>query len=57
MSSIFQKPSRRDSKKVALDWFKTVMAPRRQRGPNLGLVMGPDFSAMTGNLARNLREV
>ena len=27
-----------------------------QSGPNLGLVMGPDFATMTGNLARNLRE-
>jgi hypothetical protein len=27
-----------------------------QSGPNLGLVMGPDFASMTGNLARNLRE-
>jgi hypothetical protein len=28
----------------------------RLGGLNLGLVMGPDFPAMTGNLARNLRE-
>jgi hypothetical protein len=38
------------------DWFKTVMAAQGQSGPNLGLVMGPDFQAMTSNLARNLRE-
>ena len=25
-------------------------------GPNLGVVMGPQFQAMTGNLARNLGE-
>ena len=25
-------------------------------GLNLGVVMGPDFPALTGNLARNLRE-
>ena len=23
---------------------------------NLGVVMGPDFAVMTGNLARNIRE-
>jgi hypothetical protein len=31
------------------DWFKTVMAAQGQSGPNLGLVMGPDFPAMTSN--------
>jgi hypothetical protein len=46
----------RDDTQVALDWFKTVMGTQQQSGPNLGLVMGPDFSVMTGNLARNLRE-
>jgi hypothetical protein len=46
----------RDDTDVALDWFKTVMAAQGQSGPNLGLVMGPEFSAMTSNLARNLRE-
>ena len=46
----------RDDTEVALDWFKTVMDAPRQGRPNLGLVMGPDFPAMTGNLARNLRE-
>ena len=46
----------RDDTQVALDWFKTVMGAPPQSGPNLGLVMGPDFSVMTGNLARNLRE-
>jgi len=46
----------RDDTEVALDWFKTVMGAQRQGGPNLGLVMGPDFPVMTGNLARNLRE-
>ncbi len=46
----------RDDTQVALDWFKTVMGAQPQSGPNLGLVMGPDFSVMTGNLARNLRE-
>ena len=46
----------RDDTKVALDWFNTVIGTQPQSGPNLGVVMGPDFSAMTGNLARNLRE-
>ncbi|MGH9325292.1 MAG: class I SAM-dependent methyltransferase [Terriglobia bacterium] len=46
----------RDDTQAALDWFKAVMSAPRQSGPNLGLVMGPDFPAMTGNLARNLRE-
>jgi SAM-dependent methyltransferase len=46
----------RDDTQVALDWFKTVMGAQPQGGPNLGLVMGPDFPSMTGNLARNLRE-
>ena len=32
------------------------MGAQPQSGLNLGLVMGPDFSVMTGNLARNLRE-
>jgi len=45
-----------DDTKVALDWFKTVVGTQPQSGPNLALVMGADFAAMTGNLARNLRE-
>lgn len=46
----------RDDTEVVLEWFKTVMVAQGQSGLNLGLVMGPDFPAMTGNLARNLRE-
>jgi hypothetical protein len=46
----------RDDTQVARDWFKTIMGAQPHSGPNLGVVMGPDFSAMTGNLARNLRE-
>ena len=46
----------RDDTQVALDWFKTIIGAQPSSEPNLGLVMGPDFSAMTGNLARNLRE-
>jgi len=43
----------RDDTQVALDWFKTIIGAQPQSGPNPGLVMGPDFSLMTGNLARN----
>ena len=46
----------RDDTEVAREWFKTIMGAQRQGGSNLGLVMGPDFPVMTGNLARNLRE-
>jgi SAM-dependent methyltransferase len=46
----------RDDTEVALDWFKAVMGTQLQSGPNLGLVMGPHFPAMTSNLARNLRD-
>jgi hypothetical protein len=45
----------RDDTQVALDWFKTIIGAQSHSGPNLGVVMGPDFSVMTGNLARNLR--
>ncbi len=46
----------RDDTQTALDWFKTAMAGSPPSGPNLGVVMGPDFLAKTGNLARNIRE-
>lgn len=39
-----------------LDWFRSVMAAPPPSGPNLGLVMGPDFAAVTANLSRNIRE-
>ena len=32
------------------------MAGPPPSGLNLGVVMGPDFAARTGNLARNIRE-
>ena len=32
------------------------MGTQPQSGPNLGLVLGPDFATMTGNRARNFRE-
>jgi ubiquinone/menaquinone biosynthesis C-methylase UbiE len=46
----------RDDTEICLDWFKALMASSAPSEPNLGLVMGPDFREMTGNLARNLRE-
>jgi ubiquinone/menaquinone biosynthesis C-methylase UbiE len=46
----------RDDTQTALDWFKAAMANQPQSGLNLGVVMGPDFLSMTGNLARNIRE-
>jgi hypothetical protein len=46
----------RDDTQTALDWFKAAMAGSPPNGLNLGVVMGADFPALTGNLARNLRE-
>ena len=46
----------RDDTQTALDWFKAAMAGPPPSGPNLGVVMGPDFPVMAGNLARNIRE-
>jgi SAM-dependent methyltransferase len=46
----------RDDTQVALDWFKAMMAGSPPSGPNLGLVMGPDFETKTRNLARNIGE-
>ena len=46
----------RDDTQTALDWFKTVATGPAPGGLNLGLAMGPDFAAMIGNLARNIRE-
>ncbi|MEO6817064.1 MAG: methyltransferase domain-containing protein [Edaphobacter sp.] len=45
----------RDDTQSTLDWFRAAMASSPS-GPNLGAVMGPDFPAIIGNLARNLRE-
>lgn len=45
-----------DDTDPVLDWFKAVTAGPAPGGPNLGLVMGPDFAAVTASLARNLRE-
>ncbi|WP_158749267.1 class I SAM-dependent methyltransferase [Acidobacterium sp. S8] len=46
----------RDDTQIAIDWFKMMMAGSPPGGPNLGVVMGPDFPAIIGTLARNLRE-
>jgi SAM-dependent methyltransferase len=46
----------RDDSEIAFDWFRTTMTGPPQNGLSLGVVMGPDFREMTGNLARNLRE-
>jgi SAM-dependent methyltransferase len=46
----------RDDTETALDWFKAAMAGSPPSGPNLGVVMGSDFPAIIGNLARNIRE-
>ena len=46
----------RDDTQTALDWFKTAMTSSPPNGLSLGVVMGPEFTATTGNLARNLRE-
>jgi ubiquinone/menaquinone biosynthesis C-methylase UbiE len=46
----------RDDTQTALDWFKTVASGPPPSGLNLGVVMGPEFAAMIGNLARNVRE-
>jgi SAM-dependent methyltransferase len=46
----------RDDTATALDWFKAVQAGPPPSGLNLAAVMGSDFPAATGNLARNIRE-
>jgi len=46
----------RDDTQTAIEWFKTTMAGPPPSGLNLGVVMGANFAAVTGNLARNLRE-
>uniref|UniRef100_Q021W9 Methyltransferase type 11 n=1 Tax=Solibacter usitatus (strain Ellin6076) TaxID=234267 RepID=Q021W9_SOLUE len=45
-----------DDTQTALDWFEAAVGGSRPGGLNLGVVMGPDFPALTANLARNLRE-
>jgi ubiquinone/menaquinone biosynthesis C-methylase UbiE len=45
----------RNDTRSTINWFKAAMA-NPPREPNLSAVMGPDFQAIVGNLARNLRE-
>ena len=44
----------RDDSQIAGEWFRATMGA--QGGLNLGVIMGPDFPALAGNLARNIRE-
>jgi SAM-dependent methyltransferase len=46
----------RDDTQTALDWFKAAIGAPPPGGLNLGVVMGADFPAIAGNLARNIRE-
>jgi SAM-dependent methyltransferase len=46
----------RNDTEIALDWFKATMAGPQPNELNLGVLMGPGFREVAGNLARNLRE-
>ena len=46
----------RDDTQVAIEWFKALTAASPPSGPNLGLVIGPDFPTVIGNLTRSLQE-
>jgi SAM-dependent methyltransferase len=46
----------RDDTQIALDWFQAAMAGSAASGLNLAVVMGPDFPAISRNLAHNIRE-
>lgn len=45
-----------DDSETAKAWFAKVRASGPPPSPNLGVVMGPDFAQLSGNLARNLME-
>jgi sarcosine/dimethylglycine N-methyltransferase len=45
-----------DDSATAKAWFAQVRASGPPPSPNLGVVMGPDFAQLSGNLARNLME-
>jgi sarcosine/dimethylglycine N-methyltransferase len=45
-----------DDSETAKAWFERVRASGPPPSPNLSVVMGPDFPALSANLARNLRE-
>jgi sarcosine/dimethylglycine N-methyltransferase len=46
----------RDDTEAAQAWFARMHQAGPSSGPNLSLVMGEDFTVLTGNLARNLTE-
>jgi SAM-dependent methyltransferase len=59
----FQSVFWRDDSQIATDWFSSTMAgpppsliQKPGVGLNLGVVLGPEFGAMTANFALNLRE-
>jgi SAM-dependent methyltransferase len=45
-----------DDSETAKGWFAQLRASGPPPSPNLGVVMGPDFAKLSGNLARNLME-
>jgi sarcosine/dimethylglycine N-methyltransferase len=45
-----------DDTEAAKAWSAQLRASGAPAGPNLGVVMGPDFAQLTGNLARNIQE-
>jgi len=45
-----------DDAEAARTWFAQLQASGPPPAPNLGVVMGPDFAALTANLARNLMQ-
>src|SRR5579862_8627911 len=45
-----------DDTEAAKAWFAQLRASGPPAGPSLGVVMGPDFAQLTGNLARNIQE-
>ena len=46
----------RDDTQAALAWFNAAAVSPPSTGLNLGVVLGPDFPAIAGNLGRNIRE-
>lgn len=46
----------RDDTELAKAWMAQMRASGPPPSPNLGVVMGPDFGQLTGNLGRNLAE-
>jgi len=46
----------RDDTQIALEWFNAAFSGPQPTGPNLGILMGPDFRLAIANLAHSLRE-